>query len=300
MPLPLPLVLVLALPLALASVVPSPIPLPARALSRPAPLVVGHRGAPRELPESTLTGFAEALVHADLIELDVRASADGVLVVHHDATVPARCAPHAGERVRALSWASLREVVCGPSLPTQRPLPGAQLASLDEVLALVRDTPARDSAAGDNAARASASPRRVLIELKADDAPAPAELARLLVASLQRARARSLVVVESFDPRYVAAVRARAPELARALLCGDRVTCARAIDDAARLGALMVSPAHDAIDAAFVADAHRRGLGVVAWTANDELPWSRLRALGVDAIVTDDPRGLRASLAGAR
>lgn len=262
-----PFVLVLAL--SFASVVSLVAPADA------APLVVGHRGAPRELPESTLAGFALAFEHADLIELDVRVSADGVLVVHHDATIPSRCAPHAGARVRALTFARLREVACTRD-SAQRPLPGAQIPALDEVLALARG-------------------RGVLVEVKADDAPAPAVLAGLLAAALDASRARG-VVVESFSPAHLEAMRARAPAVARGLLCAD---CAGALAEAARLAAVVVSPAHDAIDAAFVRDAHARGLAVVAWTANDAAAWSRLRALAVDAIVTDDPRALRASL-GAR
>ena len=50
------------------------------------PLVIAHRGASVDRPENTVAAFAEARVQgADWVELDVRLSADGVLVVHHDA-----------------------------------------------------------------------------------------------------------------------------------------------------------------------------------------------------------------------
>src|SRR5262245_53827525 len=53
-----------------------------------APLVLGHRGASRAAPENTLEAFRLARdLGADGVELDVRRTADGVLVVHHD---PAR------------------------------------------------------------------------------------------------------------------------------------------------------------------------------------------------------------------
>ena len=50
------------------------------------PLVIAHRGASTEFPENSLDAFSGAFDQgADWIELDVRRSKDGVLVVHHDA-----------------------------------------------------------------------------------------------------------------------------------------------------------------------------------------------------------------------
>lgn len=49
---------------------------------------VGHRGAPREFPANTLRGFARAAEYGcDMVECDVRQSADGVLVLAHDPEV---------------------------------------------------------------------------------------------------------------------------------------------------------------------------------------------------------------------
>ena len=49
---------------------------------------VGHRGAPREFPANTLRGFMRAAeLGCDMVECDVRRSADGVLVLAHDSIV---------------------------------------------------------------------------------------------------------------------------------------------------------------------------------------------------------------------
>jgi glycerophosphoryl diester phosphodiesterase len=51
------------------------------------PLIIAHRGASADAPENTLAAFALALQQgADMLELDVQQSADGVLVVFHDDT----------------------------------------------------------------------------------------------------------------------------------------------------------------------------------------------------------------------
>src|SRR5262245_27486900 len=52
------------------------------------PAVFAHRGGAALAPENTLAAFDRGLtLGADGIELDVRLSRDGVVVVHHDATV---------------------------------------------------------------------------------------------------------------------------------------------------------------------------------------------------------------------
>ena len=52
------------------------------------PLVFGHRGASAAAPENTVEAFSKArALGADGVELDVRRSADGVLMVHHDAEI---------------------------------------------------------------------------------------------------------------------------------------------------------------------------------------------------------------------
>jgi glycerophosphoryl diester phosphodiesterase len=54
-------------------------------MTLPAQVLFGHRGAPLELPENTLEGFARALaLGADAIETDVQCTRDGVVVVAHD------------------------------------------------------------------------------------------------------------------------------------------------------------------------------------------------------------------------
>ncbi|MGH2628831.1 MAG: glycerophosphodiester phosphodiesterase, partial [Anaerolineales bacterium] len=77
-----------------------------------APLVVGHRGAPRYAPENTLAGFRRAAdLGADGIELDAKLTADGVVVCHHDRTLE-RTTDGRG-RVLDWTWESLRRLDAG-------------------------------------------------------------------------------------------------------------------------------------------------------------------------------------------
>ena len=79
---------------------------------RAVPLVLGHRGASAAAPENTLAAFARAReLGADGVELDVRRTADGVLVVHHDPEVDG----FGADRRRSRSQSSAPRM---PSVPT--------------------------------------------------------------------------------------------------------------------------------------------------------------------------------------
>jgi glycerophosphoryl diester phosphodiesterase len=99
-------------------------PNPNPALRMPArPLRVAHRGVPRRAPENSLPGFELALaLGAEGVELDVHATRDGIVVVHHDASV------RWGRRIADTSFATLREHELAP---------GVVLPTLAEVCALL-------------------------------------------------------------------------------------------------------------------------------------------------------------------
>jgi glycerophosphoryl diester phosphodiesterase len=68
------------------------------------PLIIAHRGGSSLARENTIAAFEEAIaLQADLIELDVRSTQDGVLIVHHDAAIQE-------QPIEALSWAEVQQL----------------------------------------------------------------------------------------------------------------------------------------------------------------------------------------------
>ncbi len=219
----------------------------------PAPEVIAHRGASSAAPEHTDDAYGLAVAQgADVLELDVRATADGELLVVHDQTL-ARTAG-CPRRVDAMTRASLDELA-----PRLRPL------TLDAVL--------------ERYGRAA----RLLVELKD---PEPWWEGRVIEA-VERHRMAGRVELQSFDLRALRRLRLRAPHLPLASLHLGRPG-SRALDAAARCaGAIGVR--HDRMDAPLVAAAHARGLAVRAWTVNTPFTIHRALALGVDGAITDVP-----------
>jgi glycerophosphoryl diester phosphodiesterase len=76
------------------------------------PFVIAHRGASNVAPENTLAAIEQAVaLGADGVEVDVRATADGVPLLLHDATVD-RTTDGAGD-IEALSWAQVQRLDAG-------------------------------------------------------------------------------------------------------------------------------------------------------------------------------------------
>jgi len=219
------------------------------------PLLIAHRGAPRERPENTLPSFLRALeLGADGIELDVHRSRDGILVVHHD-EVPRAIAPSgrlAGRRIDALTFDELQGFAVGGS---------ALIPTLDEVLALVKG--------------------RALLFIEMKGAGVEEDVVKAILASAAPERC----AVHGFDH---AAVR-RVHEMAPGIRCGilfDRAP----LDAAAAMresGALDVWPQWALVDAPLVDAVHAAGGRVIPWTVNRAEAARTLAGLGVDGICTD-------------
>ncbi|HYF24694.1 MAG TPA: glycerophosphodiester phosphodiesterase [Baekduia sp.] len=221
--------------------------------------VIAHRGASAQAPEHTFAAFDLALEQgADVLELDVRLTADGRPVVLHDATLE-RTTGLVAAIADTPSWALPRGT--GPLL-------------LDDVFGRYGDATAW------------------LLELK--DAE-PGLVAGVLEA-IARHRLAGRCTVQSFEHAALRRVRVAAPAFAVAPLLRPGLPARVRRDAVARAGrwAAGIGVAHHEADAALILHAHARGLAVRCWTANARPDLERLVALGVDGLVTDVPDLARA------
>ncbi len=98
-------------------------------------VAISHRGEHLERPENTIPAFQEAIrVGADFIEVDVQTTADGKLVLSHDATVD-RCTTGQG-RVSAMTFDQVEALDAGIKKGAQ--FTGTKIPTFDEVLDLAR------------------------------------------------------------------------------------------------------------------------------------------------------------------
>ena len=204
------------------------------------------------LPENSIPAFLRALdVGADGIELDVHATHDGTVVVHHDPAV--RGGGILKKRSRAIADLSARDLRAFPLAD------GIQIPTLSEVL----------DAVGQRAT--------VYVEIK------PPDIELLVVRSVRESNATC--AIHSFDHRTVKNVKSIFPAIRTGVLEDSRH-----VDPVASLIAAHAEDLWqqvDFIDEEVVARAHSLNARVIAWTSNDPARWIALKALGVDAICTD-------------
>lgn len=247
--------------------------------------VHGHRGARAVLPENTIPAFEHAIeAGADAIELDLAVTRDNVLVVSHDPVLNRRIcrSPGGSPVIRELTLDELRRWDCGslqePDFPRQKPVPGARIPTLDEVLALA------------GRGKFLFNIETKISPKKPQYTPPPEEFARLVLDAVQRHKLESRVMLQSFDYRTLRAMKRLAPRIPRAALFSRDERDFPAV--AREAGATMVSPHYSLVTPEKVRAARRAGIPVIAWTANDEEVWAKLIEAGVDGIITDDPAGL--------
>jgi len=242
------------------------------------PLLIAHRGASYDAPENTLASVGLAWEQgADAVEIDVRRSRDGHVVVYHDATTG-----RTGGDNRKVSEQTLAELKAldvgshkGDDWAAER------IPTLDEVMQAVPEG------------------RRLIVEIKCDAKALPAIKTALDKSGL------SPVQLEFIGSDLETMKTAK--ELFQAhrvlwLCTFDRTDTSRSPEELsaetihkvreAGLDGLDVK-ARSAIDKAFVDGAGAAGLKVYVWTVNNAEEAKRLADAGVDGITTDRPQWLR-------
>jgi glycerophosphoryl diester phosphodiesterase len=241
------------------------------------PLAFAHRGGAGLAPENTLAAFDRGVaLGVDGLELDVRLSADGVVVVHHDAMLD-RTTNLTGplDRFRAdelaRADAGAKFLVDGA-----RPFAGLGLGvpTLAEVLARYPDV-------------------RVIIDMKVNTQA----MAHATLAAVRAADAVERVCLGGFGRRVLHAARAIEPAVATSAARPEvrwalyRSWLGRPAVRPPYCGFQVpeVAGATRVVSPRFVDLAHRVGLAVQVWTVDAPDAASRLLDWGVDALITDRP-----------
>jgi glycerophosphoryl diester phosphodiesterase len=221
---------------------------------------VAHRGASAERPENTLPAFRLAIDQAaDVIEADVRATADGDLLVLHDATVD-RTTSGSG-LLAELTTEQARALDAGD---------GERIPMVSEVLEVARGR------------------SRVNLDLKEIGVVEPA------VRLVHEAGMVDSVTFISFLPEAWDLVAELSPESPVIQLVDSATGLAGLAmgEGVAQSVAIGVGMPYGLVQADLVERMRRHGLGVFAWTVDDDAEMRRLIDAGVKGIVTNRPAAL--------
>lgn len=278
-------------------------------------LNIAHQGGEIEAPSDTLYAFETALDKgADVLEMDVHATADGEVVVLHDATVD-RTTDGSG-RVDELTLAEIKQLdaahwfVPGCGTCHDRPEEDYTLRGL-----ATGDRPIPDELDGFEPNDFTIPTLREVLERYPDvllnieiknTVPDTAPYEATVAALLDEFDRVDDVVVVSFLDHAIEVFKLHAPQVHTATATVETAlftaTTTAALPGAPnpRYVALQVPITYQGVEVVtedFVADAHANGLAVHVWTINDRPTMEWLVDIGVDGIMTDLPTLLEDVLA---
>jgi glycerophosphoryl diester phosphodiesterase len=254
------------------------------------PLIFGHRGASAVAPENTICAFRRAHeLGADGVELDVTLTRDRVPVVIHDYTVDRTTDGHGD--IRQMTILEVKQLDAGAWKGPQ--FRGERIPTLAEVF---------DALAGWLQPVASARAPRgfVNVEIKSTTLGTDG-VEREVVNLLAQRNLEKPIIISSFNPFALLRVKSLNPRLRRGLLydLSEPVYLRRAW-----LRLLVaphaMHPEHTMIDARYMNWARRKRLAVNTWTVDAPDEARRLAALGVNALITNQPDIVRLALKGNR
>lgn len=239
------------------------------------PSIVAHRGASGVCPENTIVAFQKALEQgADVIELDVHLTADGGLVVIHDATVD-RTTDGSGA-VASLRTNELLRLDAGSWFDSDHK--DARIPLLEDVIDLVNGR------------------AQILIELKwrTDGEPYP-HLVEKVVDVIRSRNASSWIILQSFHRAYLQVLNDGYPDIRfHQLVFGTSTWLPLYYDNALRAGTFQPYPRAESVNVFYlyatsgmVQAQHQQGRKVGVFTLNSAADMARAWNIGVDAIITN-------------
>ena len=247
--------------------------------SLPRPVIFAHRGASAHAPENTIAAFELALAQqADAIELDVKLSSDGRVVVLHDATVN-RTTNGTG-RIQNYSLQDLKKLDAGKSFSEQ--YSGEKIPTLDEVFEAVG--------------------KRTFINVELTNYKTPRDhLVETVCMVVKKHNIQKRILFSSFFASNLSKARSYLPDVPGGLLAlrGFLGSWARSFGFVFGKYAAL-HPYLSDMSQQQVARVHRLNRRIHVWTVNQEEEMRRLFAWGVDGIFTDDPQLAVRVRAGAK
>ena len=237
--------------------------------SLPQPVIFAHRGASAHAPENTLSAFELALIQgADAIELDVKLSSDGHVVVIHDSTVDRTTGVHG--RVKDLSVAELRALDAGSFFSNK--FGAEKIPMLEEVF--------------------ESFGKRLFINVELTNYNTPRDhLVESVCMLVKKFNVQKQVMFSSFYAINLSKARSYLPEVPCGLLAFNGLLGAWARSFGFAFGKYSaLHPYLDNVTPQQVQRVHRLKGRVHVWTVNKAEDMRRLFGWGVDAIFTDDPQ----------
>lgn len=266
----------------------------------PAFFTVGHRGARGLMPENTIPSMTKAIeAGANTLEVDVHISKDGQVLVYHDESfnpeytlMPDGSEIPKEERKKytfyQMNYADIRTFIIGtkeyPAFPQQQ-----RIATYTPLLSELIDS-------AEAYTKANNLPQVFyLVEIKSKEKtdgveqPAPDEYMQRLMGVLNEKQLGHRLIVQSFDMRPLQVLHNKYPGIKLGFLTGDKKGTFE--DNLSKLGftPTFYNPHYELVTPELVQKCHEKNILIEPWTVNTTEEMKKVKAMGVDGIITDYP-----------
>lgn len=223
--------------------------------------ITAHRGSSRNAPENTLSAMEAAIEElADSIELDVQMTADGVVVLGHDANL--KRVAGLNRAISSMTFEELQQLDVGSWFSEE--FAGERIPTLKEVMEVCKG--------------------KIGLNIEIKNVGKDSELPAKVVALILEQGMEEQCVITSTSLNYLKQVRELEPQLRTGYIISaayGNFYSSEAVD--------FISVRSNFVDERLMENVHAQGKGVYAWTVNTKSEMERLIMLGVDGIITDRP-----------
>lgn len=260
----------------------------------------GHRGARGLLPENTIPAFLRAVEEeVDTIELDVVVTGDSLILVSHEpwfshaiATKPDGTPVTEEEEenlnIFEMTYEETQQFDVGirgnRNFPNQEAMAVTKPLLSEAIIAVETFIQEQEL-----------MPVRYNIETKSQPdwygvyGPLPEVFAQLLYEQLVELDILDQVIIQSFDPATLIAMRQLDPGIPLAMLVYEESQTVERMAEILGFIPDIWSPNYSLVSPLLVDKAQEKGMELIPWTVNNRSQMVRLLEMGVDGIITDYP-----------
>ena len=223
--------------------------------------ITAHRGSSRTAPENTIPAIEAAVEEmADSVEIDVQMTADGVVVLGHDASL--KRVAGVNRSIASMTFEELEKLDVGSWFSSE--YAGTRIPSLSEVLELCS--------------------QKISLNIEIKYVGKNSELPEKTAEMVREYGMENQCVITSTNLSYLKRVKEALPEIRTGYIISAAYGNFYSSEDVD-----FISIRSGFVTSALMQNAHEQGKAVYAWTVNSKSELERLTLLGVDGIITDRP-----------
>ena len=223
--------------------------------------ITAHRGSSRTAPENTIPAIEAAVEEmADSVEIDVQMTADGVVVLGHDASL--KRVAGVNRSIASMTFEELEKLDVGSWFSSE--YAGTRIPSLREVLELCS--------------------QKISLNIEIKYVGKNSELPEKTAEMVREYGMENQCVITSTNLSYLKRVKEALPEIRTGYIISAAYGNFYSSEDVD-----FISIRSGFVTSALMQNAHEQGKAVYAWTVNTKSELERLTLLGVDGIITDRP-----------